>query len=391
VDGYPGLYRDVLTYLSERVQEVLTGASEPVVVRIYGQDLSVLRSKAEEVRKILAGVEGVVEEHVDLQVDEPQIEVEVNLAEAQRYGLKPGDVRRAAGILVAGEEVGDVFRAGRAYDVQVWSTPQTRANPNMISDLLIDTPGGGQVRLAQVATVSIQPTPNVIDRENASRRIDVAANVRGRDLGSVVKDIERGLEQVQFPLEHRAELLGEYAERQVAQNRMLIFAIAAGIGVFLLLVTSFGSWRLALLSFVTLPMALVGGVLAAFAGGGVISLGSLVGFFTVAGIVARNGIMMISHFQHLERYEGEAFGPALVLRGARERLSPILMTALATGLALVPLAISGNIPGQEIEYPMALVILGGLATSTLLNLFVVPSLYLRFAKTNGGSGKERTV
>ena len=173
---------------------------------------------------------------------------------------------------------------------------------------------------------------------------------------------------------------GKALEREAAQERLLLFGIGAAIGIFLLLVTSFGIVRLALLSFLTLPSALVGGVLAAWIGGGIISLGSLVGFFTILGIAARNGIMMINHFQHLERYEGEEFGPGLVIRGARERLAPILMTASATGLALVPLVIAGELPGHEIEHPLAVVIVGGLITSTLLNLFIVPSLYLRFAK-----------
>jgi Cu/Ag efflux pump CusA len=156
------------------------------------------------------------------------------------------------------------------------------------------------------------------------------------------------------------------------------------IGIFLILLASFGSWRLATLAFVTLPMALVGGVLAAYyIGGGIISIGSLVGFFTVLGIVARNGIMMVSHYKHLEDHEGMNFGPELVARGSRERLAPILMTALTTGLALVPLVLLGNLPGQEIEYPMGIVILGGLVTTTLLNLFVLPSLYLRFGRERG--------
>ncbi len=175
-------------------------------------------------------------------------------------------------------------------------------------------------------------------------------------------------------------MLGEYEERQAAQGRLLIFGAAAALAVLLILNTAFGSWRLTLLAFFILPSALVGGVLAAFATGGVISLGSLVGFFTVFGIAARNGIMQISHFQHLERHEDEPFGPGLVLRGTRERLAPILMTALAAGLALVPLVISGDIPGHEIEHPMAIVILGGLVTSTVINLFIVPSLYLRFGR-----------
>jgi Cu/Ag efflux pump CusA len=227
----------------------------------------------------------------------------------------------------------------------------------------------------------VAPTPNVIQRENASRRIDVGADLpKGRDLGAVTRDIKARLDHVKLPLGYHAELLGEAAERGTAQRRLLTYALGAAAAIFLLLQAAFGSWRLASLLFFTLPMALVGGVLAAYAGVGEISLGALIGFYTVMGIAARNGIMMITHFQHLERYEGETFGPALVLRGARERLSPILMTALATGLALLPLVISGDKPGQEIEHPMAIVILGGLITSTLLNLFVVPVLYLRFGR-----------
>jgi CzcA family heavy metal efflux pump len=383
VDGYPGLYRDVQTYLKERMREVMTGSHEAITVRIFGQELEVLRAKAQEVRQALTGIRGIVDLHVELQVDVPQIDVLVNLPAARRHGVKPGDVRRAAATLVAGEEVGDIFRGGKAYDVQVWSTPETRHSLTSIRELLIDTPSGGQVRLDEVADVRVVPSPNAIKREGAARRIDVGANVRGRDLGSVVAEVERRLEEVEFPLGYHPELLGEYAERQAAQSRLLGFAVIAALGVLLLLQAAFGSWRLATLAFLTLPSALVGGVLAAYAGDGVISLGSLVGFFTVLGIAARNGIMLINHYQHLEWQEGEAFGPGLILRGARERLSPILMTALATGLALVPLVAAGSIPGHEIEHPMAVVILGGLVTSTLLNLFIVPALYLRF-----GSGSR---
>jgi len=382
VDGYPGLRRDVQTYLKERIREVLTGGGEAIIVRISGPDLDVLREKAEEVRKAVAGVEGIVEDHVDLQVDLPQVDVTVDLAKAQQYGVKPGDVRRAAATLMAGEEVGDIFRDGKAYDIQVWSKPEVRNSLSDIRGLLIDTPGGGHVQLADVADVTLKPTPNAIEREGSTRKIDVGANVRGRALGAVVGDVEDRLAQVQFPLGYSYDLIGELAERQAANERLQGYAIAAGIGILLLLVVAFGSWRLAAVAFLTLPMALVGGLLAAYSfSAGIVSLGSLVGFFTVLGIAARNGIMLISHCQHLEKYEGETFGPALVLRGAKERLAPILMTALATGLALVPLVVAGDIPGAEIEHPMAIVILGGLVTSTLLNLFIIPALYLRFGKS----------
>ena len=381
--GYPGLFRNVETYLNERIDEVLTGSSDAIVVRIYGPDLAVLRDKANEIEAALTKIDGIDDVHNELQVEVPQIEVEVDLAAAQRYGIKPGDVRRAAATLVSSEEVGDIFGLGKAYDVHVWSTPETRSNVSDIEALPIDTAYGQQIRLSDVASVRIAPTPNSIVHENLARRITVGANVKGRDLGSVVSDIQKTLGKIDFPQGYHPEMVGELAERDAAQSRLLLFAIGALIGVFLLLQASFGRTRLALLTLLTLPSALVGGVLAAFITGGVVSLGSLVGFFTVLGIAARNGIMMINHFQHLEHVEGEPFGPGLVVRGARERLSPILMTALATGLALIPLAIAGDLPGDEIEHPMAIVILGGLVTSTLLNLFITPSLYLRF-----GRGRE---
>ncbi len=380
IDGYPGLIRDVQTYLKERVREVLAGSSHAIVIRIYGPELGVLRAKAKEVNDALAGIPGLVDAKVEPQTEIPQVQVQVDLAAAQRYGLKPGDVRRAASTLVNGEEVGDIFRGGKAYDINVWSPPEGRDSLNDLRDLRIDVPTGGTVRLADVASVEVRPSPNVVKHEGISRKIDVEADVEGRDLGSVVDAVKERLAGVEFPREYHATMRGEFAERQAANQRLATFALLAILGVFFFLVSSYGSWRLGFLSFLTLPMALVGGALAARLSDGVISLGSLVGFFTVLGIVARNGIMLITHCQHLETVEGEPFGPDLVLRGATERLVPIMMTVLTSGLALVPLILAGERPGTEIEYPMALVILGGLVTATLLNLFVVPSLYLRFAR-----------
>jgi CzcA family heavy metal efflux pump len=380
VDGYPGLIRDVQTYLKERIREVLTGSSDTVVIRIYGPDHHVLQEKADEVRDAMEGIPGIVDLKKELHMDTPQVEVEVDLEKAHQFGLKPGDIRRATSFLMQGEEVGDIFVGGKTYDVNVWSTPETRNSLSDIRGLLIDTPYGGQVRLDEVADIRIGPIPNVFEREGQSRKIDVSANVKGRDLGSVTRDVETALQTVDFPLEYHTEVIGEFAERQAASRNLLIAGSAAVIAIYFLLVTSFGNFRLATLTFLTLPWALVGGLLAAFITGGVLSLGSLVGLLTILGIATRNGIMMISHFQHLEEQEGEPFGPGLVIRGARERIAPIMMTALTTGLALVPLAIAGSIPGNEIEHPMAIVILGGLVTSTLLNLLVVPTLYLRFGK-----------
>jgi len=390
VDGYPGLYRDVQTYLKERIREVLTGSSHPIVIRIFGPDLDILREKADEVEQRLSEIEGLSELHVEFLLDIPQIQVEVDLDRAQAYGLKPGDVRRAAAYMIAGEEVGDIHVAHRTYDVNVWSTPDSRANYTDILQLPIDTPSGAKVQLKEVADISIRPVPNAIRHEGVSRRIDVEAEVEGRDLGSVVADVEQALAEIEFPLEYHAELLGEFAESQAATSRILYAGIAAVLVIFFLLRVSLGSFKLAFMSFLSLPLALVGGVLAAYFTSGVLSLGSLVGFLTILGVAARNGIMLISHYQHLEEFEGETFGMNLVMRGAKERIAPIMMTALTAGLALVPLVVAGEIPGHEIEHPMAIVILGGLITSTLVNLFIVPSLYLVFGKHGGKAQPSET-
>ncbi|HEX5521886.1 MAG TPA: efflux RND transporter permease subunit [Pedococcus sp.] len=381
VDGYPGLRRDVQTYLKERIREVLTGEGEAIVVQLYGQDLKVLEEKADEISTVLGSVDGIVDEHVELQKDVPQIEVRVDLDKARKYGIKPGDVRRAAATMLAGEEVGDIFRGGKAYDVQVWSVPQSRTNLSDVQNLQLDVPGGGHVAMKDVADVTIAATPSNVQHENGLRRVSIGANVDTADLGAVVAEAERRLAEIDMPLEYFYEVHGEYQERQAAQASLLGWSALAAATIFVLLFFAFRRLRLAVMAFVALPSALVGGVLMAWLSGGIISLGSLVGFFTVLGIVARNGIMMVSHFQHLERVEGVPFGPALVIQGAKERLAPVLMTALAAALAVIPLIVAGNVAGQEIEYPMAFVILGGLITATMLNLILMPVIYLRFGKS----------
>ena len=381
VEEYPGLYRDVQTYLRERIKEVLTGTSESIVVRIYGPDLQTLRDTAAEVEDAIGDVDGVMDVHASHQTDLPHIEVEPDVEGARLHGLTPGEIRRQASTLIASEEVSDIYSGGRAYDLHVTSIPQVRESITDVENLQIDTPGGGHVLLSEVADVRMGPTPNAIEREGLSRRIDVGANLDGRDLASVVSDVEDALAEVSFPTAYHAEVLGESTELNAASDKLTLLGAAALVVILLLLQVAFGSMRLTLLVFLLLPMALVGGLLAVRLGDGVLSLGSLVGFLAVFGIAARNGILMISHFQRLEREEGVPFGPALVIRGASERLAPILMTACATGLALVPLAVAGSLPGHEIEHPMAIVILGGLVTATLMNLFVLPSLYLRFGRS----------
>jgi Cu/Ag efflux pump CusA len=328
---------------------------------------------------------------VESQTVIPHVNVKVNLASASQYGIKPGDVRRACATMLAGEEVGDIHIANRTYDVNVWSTPESRNSLTSIKKLPIDTPSGKIVQLSDVADIAIAPTPNIVKHEHLKRCIDVTANVQGRDLGSVSKDVQEAVKTVDFPLETHPQVIGEFAERQKASKRVWTMAIISMIGVYLILHASFKNVRLATLAMVTLPSALVGGVLAAYFGDGVVSLGSLVGFLTILGIAARNSIMLIDHFQHLERFEGEKFGPGLVLRGALERISPIMMTTLTTIVAVIPLVIAGSIPGHEVEHPMAIVILGGMITSTLLNCFVVPSLYLRFARSESEAAAEPAV
>jgi len=380
VDGYPGLVRDLLTYLRERIKEVLTGASATIVVRVYGPELDELRTQATAVRSAIANVEGVADLTVQAQVLVPKVEVRFDPDRAAAVGLTPGIVRRAAATLVQGTKVGEFYEAQQLFDVVVWGAPAVRRNLDAIRALQVPIANGGTVPLGSVSTVEVTATPNEITRENGSRRIDVTSNVRGRDLGAVAQDIEEQLASLSFPQGYYARVMGEYAERQASSNRLTLLGVIAVAAIFLILLADFGSARVAMLVFLTLPFALVGAVLAAFATGGVLSLGSLVGLVTVIGISARNGIMLISHYQHLERREGMSFGRELILRGSEERLAPILMTALATGLALVPIVFGGTRAGYEIEHPLAVVILGGLMTSTLLNLFIVPVLYLRYGR-----------
>ncbi|QIF03823.1 efflux RND transporter permease subunit [Roseimicrobium sp. ORNL1] len=375
VDGYPGLYRDVQTYLRERVKEVLTGASASIVVRLYGPDLEVLRSKAGEVFDAIRKIDGVATLKIEPQSLVPQVRVKVRPEIASAFGVTAGQVRKAMSVFVKGQKVGEVFTDQKVHEVTVWGAPEVRADISAINALLIDTTSGGHVRLGDVAEVTVVPTPNEIKRESASRRLDVTCNASGRDLGAVAREVQEKVSKLSFPAGYHPEFLGEDAARRESKQRILWLSIASLVGVLALLQADFQSGRLTMLLALTLPFALIGGVLAVWWTGGILSLGSLVGFVTVLGIAARNGIMLLSHYQHLMEKEGMAFGPELIIRGARERLSPILMTAACAGLALVPLAWKGNVPGHEIEHPMAVVILGGLVTSTLLNLLLLPALF----------------
>lgn len=386
INGYPGLYRDVLTYLRERVKEVLTGASSSIVVRIYGPNLDELRSQAQQVAAAIKGIPGVSNLKVEPQVLVPQVDVRLKPAAAERFGLTAGQVRRAVTTLLRGTKVGEVYENQQKVDVVVWGAEDARTDLTSLNDLQIDVPAGGQVPLREVAEIGIVPAPNEVKRENGSRRIDVTCDAKGRDLGSVASEIETAVNNVQFAQGYHPEFLGEYAELQASQRRLVLLGALAMVGIMLILYVDFQSIRLTMLVCLTIPFALIGAVVAVWLEGGVLSLGSLVGFVTVLGIAGRNGIMLVSHYRHLTESEGVPFGMGLVLRGAEERLAPIIMTVLTTSLALVPLIISGNKPGHEIEYPLAVVIVGGLFTSTILNLFLLPPLYLAW-----GEGESPTI
>ena len=399
VEGYPGLFRDVLTYLRERIKEVLTGAGATIVVRIYGPDQEELRAAGARVRSAIAGIQGISDLKLESQVLVPQIRVRPKPAELARLGLSAGEVRRQAQILVAQQKVGEIYRDQKAFDVAVWGEPAVRNNIHALRDLMIQAPtlggalpssgswsgAGAPVRLGDIADVDIVPAPNEVKRENGQRRLDVTMNVAGADLGTVAQAVDAAVAKVPFATGYHPQVLGEYAALKDSRQRLWSIGAFCLIGILLLVWIEFRSRRITALVGVSLPFALVGGVAAVALTGGVLSLGSLVGFVTVIGIAARNGIMLLSHYQHLERHEGVAFGRELVLRGAEERLVPILMTAACAGLALVPLIVAGNAPGHEIEHPMAIVTLGGLISSTALNLLLLPALYARYGEERAAS------
>jgi CzcA family heavy metal efflux pump len=370
---------DLLSYQQARIEDARSGADAPIVVRVYGNERDLLAVKAKEVGDELRKINGITELNVELPVEEPSLEVEVDLNRAKDFGVKPGDVRRSAAILLSGIEVGQLFYDQKVFEVVVWGAPETRQGTEDVKNLLIDTPNGGQVRLDQVADVKVVSSPDVIEREGVFRRIDVTARVSGRSRDAVASEVEKTINGIDFPLEYRAELLGNFAEKQAAERRLLGLGAFAALAVLLLLQAAFGSWRVGAALFLTVPVALVGGVAAALALGGKLTIGAAVGLLIVLGLAGRHGILLIRRFQQLERREGLSFGAELVRRGAVERLAPTLMSTVATALVFLPFAVLSHRPGLEVLHPMAVVVLGGLVTATLVTLFVVPVLYLTVA------------
>ena len=378
VAAYPGIKAEVNTYLSKKMKEALTGGDETVSVRVYGHDQAIIQGKANEIRDLLAKIDGIENPRVEVQTEKTTIEVKVDLAKARGHGLKPGDVRRATSTLVSGITVGALFQDQKVFDVVVLGSPDLRNNLSDMRDLLIDTPTGGQVRLADVADVRTVASPGAIRRQGVSRRIDIDADVKeGEDVGEVSREVARRIKEVSFPFEYHAQVIGEhFAQRTALRSLYRYFAAAALVG-FLLLQVALGSWRLALLSLAGVPVALLGCFLGVLASGGVFTLGSLLGFVTVLGLCVRNGVTLVRHFQDLET-QGESFGEALVQRGMRERFPAIVASTFTTAMLVLPFILLGDVAGLEIVHAMAVSVLGGLVTTALVILVCVPALYLRF-------------
>jgi Cu/Ag efflux pump CusA len=382
----PAVRRDVVSYSAQKIRDVgalnegdnpvrgdgldvLTGSDKPLVVRVYGEDLPLLRRQADRVRQVVSGVDGVVDPRVEQAAEQPTLEIEVDLDKAQRLGVKPGDVRRAEAALLQGIQVGSVFEDQKVFDVVVKGVPATRQSVDSLRQLLIDRPGGGHVRLGDVADVRVVRKPIAIERDAVSRRIDVEAGISGRSLGAVAEDVRARLASTNLPLEYHAEVLESTTGEEIGALGMLAFAIGALIAAYLLLQAAFGSWRLAVMVGLMLPVALVGGVLAALLGGAELSLGSMLGLLALLGIAARTSVLLVRHFQ--DRPSSE--------RGAGERLVPVVASASALALLALPFVILGTRPGLEIVHPLAVVLLGGLVTATFASLFLLPAMYLHVA------------
>jgi CzcA family heavy metal efflux pump len=377
----PGTNVTIGQPISHRIDHMLSGTRANIAVKVFGDDLGTLRRLGEGVREAMAGVEGVADLSLEQQMDVPFVRFVLNRQAIARFGLQPADVAEAIETSFSGATVGRIFDRGTAFDLVVKFDPSSSADFERVSDLPVDTPTGDTVPVRLLADVRREQGPNMVLRENVQRRIVVSCNVAGRDLGSVVADIRNAVGQsVEMPMGYRVEYGGQFESEQSASQRLLGLGVLVLAGLFMLLVLAFGRARDAVLVMVNLPLALIGGVIGVFLAGGVLNVATMIGFITLFGIATRNGIMLISHIHHLIEVEGVASFRDAVERGARERLVPILMTAMAAGLALIPLALGGGQAGSEIQTPMAIVILFGLVSSTLLNMFVVPTLYLRYGE-----------
>ncbi len=377
----PGVSTNVGQPISHRLDHLQSGVRAQIAVKLFGDDLGTLRAKAEEIRNVMSTVEGATDVQIEKQVLIPQVRFNVNRTAAAQYGLQPGEVAETLEIALNGKRVSEAVEGQRRYDVVVRYDDQSRGNLDALKGVTIDTPQGTQIPASAVAEIEYIPGPNQVLRENSQRRIVISSNVEGRDLGSVVQDMqERTRAQVQLPEGYFIEYGGQFEAQQEATKTLSLLTIFSLIAIFFLLLKALGDWRSALQVMINIPLALIGAIFAMFITGGVFSVATLVGFISLVGITSRNGIMMLSHYLHLMREEGEEFTEQMIIRGSLERLVPVLMTALTAGLSLIPLALAAGAPGKEILHPLAVVVLGGILTSTLLDQLVTPAIFYKFGR-----------
>ncbi len=373
----PGTNVTIGQPIGHRIDHMLSGTRANIAVKIFGSDLYRLRLVGAQVRDVMQGVEGVADLQLEQQMDVPQLRVRADRSALAQYGMSVGHLAEAIDVAFNGEVVSQVLEEGKTFDLVVRFPDELRSGADAIANVMFDTPTGQRVPLSQLARITVERGPNTVSRENVQRKIVVQANVAGRDLGSVVADIRKRVgERVALPAGYHVEYGGQFEAQEESTRTLSALSLLSLAAIFLILYAEFRSSRTAALVMANLPLALIGGVAAVMLTGRVVSIASLVGFVTLFGIATRNGILLVSHYRQLLS-EGVPFREA-VTRGSLERLSPIMMTALTAGLALIPLAIGGGKPGNELQTPMAIVILGGLLSSVLLNMVVLPALYLQF-------------
>lgn len=377
----PGVSVNVGQPISHRLDHLQSGVRAQIAVKLFGDDLQTLRSKAEEIRNVMASVEGATDVQIEKQVLIPQIRFNVDRGRAAQYGLQPGEITDTLETALNGKKVSEAIEGARRYDVVVRFDDASRNSLDALKNTTVDTPQGAQIPVSAVAAIENLPGPNQILRENTKRRIVVSANTGGRDLGSVVGDMQQRVHaQVNLPPGYFVEFGGQFQASQEATRTLSYLSIFSLVAIFFLLIKALGDWHSALQVMINIPLALIGAVIAMLLTGGVFSVATLVGFISLVGITSRNGIMMISHYLHLMREEGEDFTEQMIVRGSLERLVPVMMTALTAGLSLIPLVIAADAPGKEILHPLAVVVLGGILTSTLLDQVVTPAVFYKFGK-----------
>jgi Cu/Ag efflux pump CusA len=356
--------------------DVLTGLNTPLAVRVYGQDPTILAAEAAKVQQMMATVAGITNPRVEGAATQPTIEIEVDLNKAQQVGISPGAVRRAEATVLQGIQVGSVFEEQKVFDVIVKGTPATRRSLADVQAMLIDVPGGGQVRLGDVADVRVVQTPPVIRRDAVSRRVDVVADLAGRSSSDVVADVEKQLATMSFPIEYHAEVIAKTTADEIGIGRAIGFAIGAVIAALLLFQAAFNSWRLALVATAALPLSLTGGLLTGLFGGLTFGLGSLLGLLAILGLAARYITTMLSSIQGQDRMRTSDDDADTVYDRARESFGSMIISGIAIAALVLPVVILGPRPGLEIVQPLAVVLLGGVLSSLIVALFLLPSAYL---------------